>query len=114
MEGLYAYMYPPTTLIRATLSKLVSDKADLILIAPDLIKMSIDFPLELPVVPKLLFFSFLFIQFVFSAFPFADALLGFALVTIVIISSIHITFILQQYDSDNNLNYCVAYSLIGI
>jgi hypothetical protein len=62
-QGLYAYAYPPTTLIRATLSKLIADKPDLILIAPlwphqewfpDLIKMSIDFPLELPVVPKLL------------------------------------------------------------
>jgi len=36
-KGLYAYAYPPTTLIKATLSKLV-----------------LDFPLELPVVPKLL------------------------------------------------------------
>ena len=66
-EGLYAYAYPPTSLIRQTLAKLVSDKADLILIAPlwphqewfpDLIKMSIEFPLELPLIPKLLKQSF--------------------------------------------------------
>jgi hypothetical protein len=74
-QGLYAYAYPPTTLIRATLSKLIADKPDLILIAPlwphqewfpDLIKMSIDFPLELPVVPKLLKQSF---SHIFHKFP---------------------------------------------
>jgi len=61
--GLYAYAYPPTSLIRQTLNKLVLDKAELILIAPlwprqewfpDLLSLSIDFPLELPPTPKLL------------------------------------------------------------
>jgi len=62
-RGLYAYAYPPTCLIRSVLSKIIADRAEVILIAPlwphqewfaDLIKMSIAFPLELPVIPKLL------------------------------------------------------------
>jgi len=61
--GLYAYAYPPTSLIRQTLNKLVLDKAELILIAPlwprqewfpDLLSLSVDFPLELPPTSRLL------------------------------------------------------------
>ena len=62
-EGLYAYAYPPTNLIRSALSKIRTDRAEVILIAPlwphqewfsDLIRLSVDFPLELPALPKLL------------------------------------------------------------
>jgi hypothetical protein len=62
-KGLYAYAYPPTCLIRSVLSKIIADRAEVILIAPlwphqewfaDLIRLSIAFPLELPVIPKLL------------------------------------------------------------
>ena len=66
-EGLYAYAYPPTTLIRQTLNKLILHRAELILIAPlwpkqewfpDLLRLSIDFPLVLPPTAKLLKQSF--------------------------------------------------------
>ena len=33
-EGMYAYAYPPTALIRQTLNKLILHRAELILIAP--------------------------------------------------------------------------------
>lgn len=55
--GLYAYAYPPTSLIRSCLNKIQSDKAELILIAPcwpnqewftDLMDLSIAIPRTLP------------------------------------------------------------------
>ena len=66
-EGMYAYAYPPTALIRQTLNKLILYRAKLILIAPlwpkqerfpDLLRLSIDFPLVLPPTAKLLKESF--------------------------------------------------------
>ena len=66
-EGLYAYAYPPTALIRQTLNKLILHRAELILIAPlwpkqewfpDLLRLSIAFPLVLPPTAKLLKQSF--------------------------------------------------------
>ena len=66
-EGLYAYAYPPTTLIRQTLNELILHRAELILIAPlwpkqewfpDLLRLSIAFPLVLPPTAKLLKQSF--------------------------------------------------------
>ena len=62
-EGMYAYAYPPTSLIRACLNKIQSDKALVILVAPlwpnqewftDLVGLAIDFPINLPHVPRLL------------------------------------------------------------
>ena len=56
-SNLYAYAYPPTSLIRASLNKIVRDKAELILIAPlwpnqewfpDLLSLAIDNPVALP------------------------------------------------------------------
>ena len=66
-EGLYAYAYPPTALIRQTLNKLILHRAELILITPlwpkqewfpDLLRLSIAFPLVLPPTAKLLKQSF--------------------------------------------------------
>ena len=66
-EGLYGYAYPPTALIRQTLNKLILHRAELILIAPlwpkqewfpDLLRLSIAFPLVLPPTAKLLKQSF--------------------------------------------------------
>ena len=66
-EGLYAYAYSPTALIRQTLNKLILHRAELILIAPlwpkqewfpDLLRLSIAFPLVLPPTAKLLKQSF--------------------------------------------------------
>ena len=66
-EGLYAYAYSPTALIRQTLNKLILHRAELILIAPlwpkqewfpDLLQLSIAFPLVLPPTAKLLKQSF--------------------------------------------------------
>ena len=66
-EGLYAYAYPPTSLIRQTLNKLILHRAELIRIAPlwpkqewfpDLLRLSIAFPLVLPPTAKLLKQSF--------------------------------------------------------
>ena len=65
--GLYAYAYPPTALIRQTLNKLILHRAELILIVPlwpkqewfpDLLRLSIAFPLVLPPTAKLLKQSF--------------------------------------------------------
>jgi hypothetical protein len=56
-SNLYAYAYPPTTLIRPCLNKLQEEQAEILLVAPlwpnqewfpDLIALSIDFPLVLP------------------------------------------------------------------
>ena len=66
-EGRYAYAYPPTALIRQTLNKLILHRAQLILIAPlwpkqewfpDLLRLSIAFPLVLLPTAKLLKQSF--------------------------------------------------------
>ena len=66
-EGRYAYAYPPTALIRQTLNKLILHRAELILIAPlwpkqewfpDLLRLSIAFPLVLLPTAKLLKQSF--------------------------------------------------------
>ena len=62
-DGLYAYAYPPTSLIRACLNKVRTENVEIILIAPvwpnqewfpDLLDLSIDFPITLPPVQKLL------------------------------------------------------------
>ena len=66
-EGWYAYAYPPTALIRQTLNKLILHRAELILIAPlwpkqewfpDLLRLSIAFPLVFLPTAKLLKQSF--------------------------------------------------------
>ena len=62
-DGLYAYAYPPTSLIRACLNKVRTENVEIVLIAPawpnqewfpDLLDLSIDFPITLPPVQKLL------------------------------------------------------------
>ena len=62
-DGLYAYAYPPTNLIRACLNKVRTENVEIVLIAPtwpnqewfpDLLDLSIDFPITLPPVQKLL------------------------------------------------------------
>ena len=62
-DGLYAYAYPPTSLIRACLNKVRTENVEIVLIAPvwhnqewfpDLLDLSIDFPISLPPVQKLL------------------------------------------------------------
>ena len=56
-DGLYAYAYPPTSLIRACLNKVRTENVEIVLIAPvwpnqewfpDLLDLSIDFPISLP------------------------------------------------------------------
>ena len=56
-DGLYAYAYPPTSLIRACLNKVRTENVEIVLIAPvwpnqewfpDLLVLSIDFPISLP------------------------------------------------------------------
>ena len=67
-DGLYAYAYPPTSLIRACLNKVRTENVEIVLIAPvwpnqewfpDLLDLSIDFPISLPPVQKLLKQTFL-------------------------------------------------------
>ena len=62
-SGLYVYAYPPTSLIRACLNKVRTENVEIVLIAPvwpnhewfpDLLDLSIDFPIALPPVQKLL------------------------------------------------------------
>ena len=62
-DGLYAYAYPPTSLIRACLNKVRTESVEIVLIAPgwpnqewfpDLLDLAIDFPITLPPVQKLL------------------------------------------------------------
>ena len=62
-DGLYAYAYPPTSLIRACLNKVRTERVEIILIAPgwpnqewfpDLFDLAIDFQISLPPVQKLL------------------------------------------------------------
>ena len=62
-DGLYAYAYPPTSLIRACLNKVRTENVQIVLIAPgwpnqewfpDLLDLAIDFPITLPPVQKLL------------------------------------------------------------
>ena len=62
-DGLYAYAYPPTSLIRACLNKVRTESVEIILIAPvwpnqewfpDLLDLAIDFQISLPPVQKLL------------------------------------------------------------
>ena len=62
-DGLYAYAYPPTSLIRACLNKVRTENVEIVLIAPvwpnqewfpDLLGLSIDFPIIIPPVQKLL------------------------------------------------------------
>ena len=62
-NGLYAYAYPPTSLIRACLNKVRTENVEIVLIAPgwpnqewflDLLDLVIDFPITLPPVQKLL------------------------------------------------------------
>ena len=62
-NGLYAYAYPPTSLIRACLNKVRTENVEIVLIAPgwpnqewfpDLLDLAIDFPITLPPVQKLL------------------------------------------------------------
>ena len=62
-DDLYAYAYPPTSLIRACLNKVRTENVEIVLIAPvwpnqewfpDLLDLSIDFPISLPPVQKLL------------------------------------------------------------
>ena len=62
-NGLYVYVYPPTSLIRACLSKVRTENVEIVLIAPgwpnqeyfpDLLDLAIDFPITLPPVQKLL------------------------------------------------------------
>ena len=63
MRTLYAYAYPPTSLIRACLNKVRTENVEIVLIAPvwpnqewfpDLLDLSIDFPISLPPVLNLL------------------------------------------------------------
>ena len=63
LDGLYAYAYPPASLIRACLNKVRTENVEIILIAPgwpnqewfpDLLDLAIDFPITLPPVQKLL------------------------------------------------------------
>ena len=67
-DGLYAYAYPPTSLIRACLNKVRTENVEIVRIAPawpnqewfpDLLDLSIDFPITLPPVQKLLKQTFL-------------------------------------------------------
>ena len=62
-DGLYAYAYPPTSLITACLNKVRTESIEIILIAPgwpnqewfpDLLDLAIDFPISLLPVQKLL------------------------------------------------------------
>ena len=62
-NGLYAYAYPPTSLIRACLNKVRTENVEIVLIAPgwpnqeefpDLLDLPLDFPITLPPVQKLL------------------------------------------------------------
>ena len=62
-DGLHAYAYPPTSLIRACLNNVRTENVDIVLIAPgwpnqewfpDLLDLAIDFPITLPPVQKLL------------------------------------------------------------
>ena len=62
-DGLYAFAYPPTSLIRACLNKVRTENVEIVLIAPgwpnqeefpDLLDLAIDFPITLPPVQKLL------------------------------------------------------------
>ena len=62
-NGLYAYAYPPTSLLRACLIKVRTDNVEIVLIAPgwpnqeefpDLLDLPLDFPITLPPVQKLL------------------------------------------------------------
>ena len=62
-DGLYAYAYPPTSLIRACLNKVRTESVEIVLIAPgwpnqewfpDLLDLAIHFPITLPPVQKLL------------------------------------------------------------
>ena len=62
-NGLYAYAYPPTSLIRACLNKFRTENVEIVLIAPgwpnqecfpDLLDLAIDFPITLQPVQKLL------------------------------------------------------------
>ena len=73
-SNLYAYAYPPTSLIRASLNKIRTDGAEVILVAPcwpnqewfpELLDLSVDFPVPLPATRKLLkqTFSHQFHQF---------------------------------------------------
>ena len=56
-NGLYAYAYPPTSLIRACLNKVRTENVEIVLIAPgwpnqeefpDLLDLPLDFPITLP------------------------------------------------------------------
>ena len=62
-NGLYAYAYPPTSLLRACLIKVRTENVEIVLIAPgwpnqeefpDLLDLPLDFPITLPPVQKLL------------------------------------------------------------
>ena len=62
-NGLYAYAYPPTSLLRACLIKVRTENVEIVLIAPgwpnqeefpDLLDLLLDFPITLPPVQKLL------------------------------------------------------------
>ena len=62
-DGLYAYAYPPKSLIRACLNKVRTESVEIVLIAPgwpnqewfpDLLDLAIDFPITLPPMQKLL------------------------------------------------------------
>ena len=62
-NGLYAYAYPPTSLIRACLSEVRTENVEIVLIAPgwpnqecfpDLLDLAIDFPITITPVQELL------------------------------------------------------------
>ena len=62
-NGLYAYAYPPTSLLRACLIKVRTENVEIVLIAPgwpnqeefpDLLDLPLNFPITLPPVQKLL------------------------------------------------------------
>jgi hypothetical protein len=62
-EGMWAYAYPPTTVLRVVMEKITQVNCELILIAPawpgqtwyqDLLDLSVDHPRRLPLIPKLL------------------------------------------------------------
>jgi len=62
-EGMYAYAYPPTTQIRPALNKILSEGATVVMIAPlwpnqewfpDLLSLTVDFPLTMPQSKRLL------------------------------------------------------------
>jgi hypothetical protein len=62
-EGMWAYAYPPTTILKKVVEKVTQVSCELILVAPvwpaqpwfqDLLDLSVDHPRSLPLIPKLL------------------------------------------------------------